>query len=166
MREIEAAALFASLDDDDASRMRHRVRLQRTDRAETREGRVAVVGAAAAVKTIAFDHRTPRAQPFAPSRHLGLLVHVAVEQHAIFRVAGNFDEQQRGAAFEAHDLQLHAANRLAARPILEARNDAVHVAVRFPVAVEGNRLVGDTNVLDQFADDGVIPEPVDVSPNR
>ena len=91
---------------------------------------------------------------------------MAVEQHAILRVAGNFDEQQRGAAFKAHDLQLHAANRLAARPILEARNDAVHVAVRFPVAVEGNRLVGDTNVLDQFADDGVIPEPVDVSPNR
>ena len=35
-------------------------------------------------------------------------------------------------------------------------DDAVHVAVRFPVAIERDRLVGDTNVLDQFRDDSRI----------
>ena len=163
MRQVEAAAFLAGLDDDDASRMFDRVRLQRADCAEAREHRVAVVGAAAAVQAVALEHRIPRPQPFAPSRHLGLLVHVAVEQHAIFRVAGDFHEQQRGASFEAHDLELHPADRLAARPILEARDDAVHVAVRFPVAIERDRLVGDANVLDQLGDDGVVPEPIDVS---
>src|SRR5271166_991732 len=78
MREIEAAAFFARLDDDDASRVRYRVRLQRADRAEAREHRVAIVGAAAAIQTIALAHRVPWSQPLTPSRHLGLLVHMAV----------------------------------------------------------------------------------------
>ena len=166
VREIEAAAFFASLDDHHASRVSNRVRLQRADRAQTREHRVPVVSAAAAIQTLAVEHRLPRTQPFAPSRHLGLLVHVPIEQHAILGVAGDFDEQQRGPAFEAHDFQLHAADRLAARPILEARDDAVHVTVRFPVAIERDRLVGDTNVLDQFGDYGFIPKPLDVSSDR
>jgi hypothetical protein len=40
------------------------------------------------------------------------------------------------------------------------------VAVRFPVAIERDRLVWDANVLDQFGDDGFIPKPLDVSPDR
>ncbi len=153
MREIEAAAFLASLDNHDASRVLDRVGLQRTNRTEAREHRIAVVGTAATVQTIAFAHRIPWAEPFAPSRHLGLLVHVSIEQHAIVRVAGDFHEQQRRASFEAHDLQLHVADRLAARPILEARDDAVHVAVRFPIAIECDGFVGDANVLDQLGDD-------------
>src|SRR4029077_13044274 len=84
MRQIEAAALFASLDDDDASRMRNRVRLERADRAEACEHRVSIVGAAAAIKTIALEHRIPRTETLAPTGHLRLLVHVPIEQHAIF----------------------------------------------------------------------------------
>jgi hypothetical protein len=52
------------------------------------------------------------------------------------------------------------------RPILEARDDAVHVPVRFPVAIERDRLVGDANVLDQLGDDGFVPQPLDVSSDR
>ena len=32
--------------------------------------------------------------------------------------------------------------------------------------IEGDRLVGDTNVLDQFRDNGIVPQPLDVSSNR
>src|SRR5882762_7410779 len=80
MRQVETAALFASLDDDDASRVRNRVRLQRADRAETREHRVAIVGAATSLKSFRLWYWSPSAGTFAPTRHLRLLVHVSVEQ--------------------------------------------------------------------------------------
>src|SRR6267143_4283174 len=73
MRQVETAALFASLDDDDASRVRNRMRLQRADRAETREHRVAIVGAATTIKTFALEHRLPRTETLAPTGHLRLL---------------------------------------------------------------------------------------------
>src|SRR5258705_13654242 len=46
MWQGETAALFASLDDDDASRMRNRIRLERADRAETREHPAPIAGPA------------------------------------------------------------------------------------------------------------------------
>src|SRR6266851_1596880 len=166
MRQVETAALFASLDDDDASRMRNRMRLQRTDRAETREHRVPIVGAAAAIKTIALEHRIPRAETSTPTGHLRLLVHVPIEQHAIFGVTGNIREQQRRAARESHNFHRHPLQRLAARPILEARDRAIHVPMRLPVAIESDRLVRDPDVLDQFGNHGLFPEPIDVTAYR
>src|ERR1700722_17608667 len=50
MWQIETAALLTRLDNHNASRMRNRLRLKRSDRAETREHRVTIVGAAASVK--------------------------------------------------------------------------------------------------------------------
>src|SRR5258705_12117947 len=122
MWQVQTAGFFASLDDDDASPMRNRIRLERADRAETRKRRVSIVGAAAAIKTIALEHRIPRTETVAPSGHLRLLVHVPIEQHAIFGVARNIREQQRRAAREPQDLHGHALQRLAASPILEAGN--------------------------------------------
>src|ERR1700719_4416738 len=68
VRQIETAALLARLDNHDASRMRNRLRLQRSDCAEAREHRVTVVGAAASIKTLAIEHRLPRAETRAPAR--------------------------------------------------------------------------------------------------
>src|SRR5260370_9458135 len=127
MWQVETPALFARLDNHDASRMRNRLRLQRSDRAETREHRVAVVGAAAAIKTIALEHRSPRTETLSPSRHLGLLVHVAVKQHAIFGVARNIGKQQRRASREPHDFTSHSLERFPSRPIFEARNPPPYV---------------------------------------
>src|SRR6185312_15533789 len=46
-RQVVAAAFLARLDQDGAARMRHALRLQRQDRGQRAEHRIAVVGAAA-----------------------------------------------------------------------------------------------------------------------
>ena len=85
-RQVVAAGFLAGLDQDHAARVRRALLLQRLDRGERAEDRVAVVGAAAAVQPVALDHRLPRAQALVPAGHFRLLVEVAVQQHAV--VAG------------------------------------------------------------------------------
>ena len=119
-RQVVAAALLARLDQHRRSaRAATPCALQRLDRGERGEDRVAVVGAAAAVEPVVLDHRRPRPEALAPAGHLRLLVEVAVEQHGRRRspVAGHVDEDHRRAALEAHDLERQARrSRLRAHP--------------------------------------------------
>src|SRR2546421_9897526 len=59
---LPISRFLARLDQHDAARVRHALRLQRLDRRERGEGRVAVVGGAAAVELVAAPHRRPRAE--------------------------------------------------------------------------------------------------------
>ena len=66
--QVVAAALLAGLDEPDAARVGDALRLQRGDRGERREHRVAVVGAAASVELAvlvapASTGRGPSRQP-------------------------------------------------------------------------------------------------------
>ena len=66
--QVDAAALFAGLDQHDAAGVRDLLRVQRADRRERAEHRVAVVGAAAAVELAVADHGLPRPEARAASR--------------------------------------------------------------------------------------------------
>src|SRR5690606_15334676 len=64
VRQVEAAALFAALDEHDTTRVRNALLTQCPDGGERAEHRVPVVGAAAAVKLAVAAHGLPRAEPF------------------------------------------------------------------------------------------------------
>ena len=161
-RQVEAAAFLAGFDHNRAARMRDRLRLQRADSREAREHRIAVVRGAASIKAAVLQHRRPRSETRVPSGHLGLLVHVPIEQDAVVRGARNIDEQKRRAALKPHHLQREALDRLASGPFAEARHHLFHVAVRAPFGIEGRRFVGDANVFGQLGQDRFIPQPLDV----
>ena len=118
--------------------------------ASEREHGVAVVRAAAAVELAVANHRLPRAKPVGPAGEFRLLVHVAVEQHAVLAVARDIDEQERRAA----------RVRAAPRPCSPANGCARHhsamslarsmCAVRLPVGIEHRRLVRDADVLREL----------------
>ena len=59
-RQVVAAAFLAGFDHADAARVRDALRLQRADRGQRGEHRVAVVGAAAAVELAVLEQRIPR----------------------------------------------------------------------------------------------------------
>ena len=159
--QVVAAGFLAGFDQHHAARVRHALVLQRLDRGQRTEDRVAIIGAAAAEQLVALDHRGPRTQPFVPAGHFRLLVQVAIEQHGVGAGLGaggrDLDEDQRRAAFQAHHFQLHARDRLRTRPGFHQLHRIVHVAVRHPVLVEHRRFVGDADVLDQLGHDLVVP---------
>jgi hypothetical protein len=160
VRQVEAAALFARFDHDHASRVRDTLRLQRADRRQTSEQRIAVVGGAASIQAIAFDHRLPRIEARAPSRHLRLLVEMAIQQNRLAHVARNFNKYERRALRQPDHFQREPLDRLAARPFLEACNHAIHLAVRRPIGIESHRFVGNADIFAQLRDDRFVPEPV------
>ena len=164
-RQVVAAALLAGLDQAHAARVRLAGGLQRRDRRQRREHRVAVVGAAATVQAAVFHHRHPRSEAVAPAVHLGLLVEVAVEQHR--RVAlgsgtrGHFEEQHRRAALEPDRLDHEPFDRLPPGPRLGLAHHRVDVAVARPVGVEVRALRRHADVLGDLRDDVVVPGAVD-----
>src|SRR5262249_41340939 len=92
---------------------------------------------------VAFETRYPGAVALRPPRHLRLLVEMAVEQHRVLALAGNIDEDHRGARGQPDDLQRGAGKggELRPRPALEQPDGVVHIAVGCPVRVESRRLV-------------------------
>jgi hypothetical protein len=144
--------------------MRAILLLQGHDRGQRTEQRVTIVGAAATVQLVALDHRLPGAEVIGPAAHFRLLVQMPIQQHGVggFRIgACDLDEDQRRAAFQAHHFDLHATHRLRVRPGLHQLDRVLHVAVLDPVGVEHRRLVGDADVVDELADNLVVPELVD-----
>src|SRR5579863_830509 len=161
-RQIVAAGLFAGLDQHDGAGVRHALLVQRRQSGQRAEHRIAVVGAAAAIEFVAINARQPGAVAVFPADHFGLLVEMTVEQHRIGALAGNLDQDDRGAAGQPHDFQRRAGEGgdLASRPGFEHRHRFVHIAVRGPIGVEHRRLVGDLDVFDQGRDDLVVPGPI------
>src|SRR5579872_6079592 len=162
-RQVEAAALLACLDNDDASRMRNPLLFQRGDRAQAREHRVAVVGGTAPVEAVAFELRRPCIEVGAPAGHFGLFVHMAIEQDTIVSLAGNLHEEQRRALRKPDHLERRAFRQMRSRPFFEARNNLVHMAVRLPFGIERDRLVRDANVFREFGNYRGIPNALDVT---
>ena len=158
-REIVAAGLLASLDHAGATRMRDALRLQRADGGEGSEYRVAVVRAAAPVELAVLEQRIPRTVAVAPSAHLRLLVEMAVQQHGPITLvaAGNIEIEQRSAAGQAHDLHRETAYRLLLHPGIREADDALDVAVGFPLRIEMRRLRRDANVVGKLRDDFAVP---------
>src|SRR5438876_10206386 len=95
VRQARAPALLARLDEHDAARVARPLFLQRLDRGERGEGRVAVVADAAAVELVVAAHRSPRSGALGPADHLRLLVEMAVEQHGVGASAGRLHQQER-----------------------------------------------------------------------
>ena len=76
--QIVASALLATFDHAYAARVRNPLSAQSEDRSERGEHRIAIVGAAAAVKQAVGDDRSPRAESVAPAHHLRLLIQVTI----------------------------------------------------------------------------------------
>ncbi len=152
-RQIVAAAFFAGLDQYQAARQAHLLLLQRGDRRERAEHRVAVVGGAAAVELALADHRLPGSQTRQPAGEFRLLVQMPVEQHAPRQLARHLDQQQRRPAGQAPHLHAHPGQRLPAAPLRHELYRRLHVSVAFPLRIEHQRLVGNAHVRDQPVDD-------------
>ena len=106
-------------------------------------GRVAIVGAAAAIQLALFVLGCPRAEVVAPTAELGLLVQVAVHQHGLtgaFRLSacgGNVEVQNRRAAWQANDFQGESRHLLRFNPFSCLAQHRVEVAIGFPVGIKG-----------------------------
>ena len=169
--QVVGAAFLAGLDQADDARVRHALVLQRLDRGDRGIDRVAVVGAAAAVEALVDALRRPGAEVGAPAGELGLLVEVAVHQHAgLLRGAdrhlmagrGDLEEQHRRAApaggvVQLHDLQRQAGHAPRIHPVGGAAHHGVEVPVRGPVGVEHRALGRNRDVVGQLADDVAVP---------
>ena len=109
------------------------------------EHRIAVVGAAAAIELVAFEHRDPRARGPRPSRSSPAACRGGRRAgRCRLRLARRLSMKISGVRpGQADDLQRRARQRgeLRPRPGLEQRHRLVHVAVRRPVRVEGRRFV-------------------------
>src|SRR5438105_4822647 len=96
--QVVAAGFLARLDQDDTAGMRHPLLAQCQKSAQRAEHRVSVIRPAAAIELVAFETRDPRAVSLPPSDHLGLLVEMAVEQHAVFAFSRDLYDNARSAA--------------------------------------------------------------------
>ncbi|MNV30558.1 hypothetical protein D3C71_1218310 [compost metagenome] len=125
------------------------------------EHRITIVGAAATVQLVPAQHRYPRAQVCIPAGHFRLLVQVAVQQDGVLAGfsagGGDFQQDQRGAAFQAHHLDGQARQVLGAGPGFHQGHGLVHITIGDPIGVEHRRFVGNTDVIDQLRDDFVVP---------
>ena len=156
--QVGRATLLAGFDQDDAAGVGRALLLQEAQRRERGEGRIAVVGAAAAVELVAFAHRFPGRKSRSPSAHLRLLVEMAIEQHRVGAAAGDLHEDDRRALFQANDFQREARDGLLAAPALDERDRAVHVARLAPGGVVGRGFVGNADVVEQGRDDLGLPD--------
>ena len=150
--------------------MRCAGQLRGLDREQRCEGGVAVVGAPAAVETIALLHRKPRPEVVTPAGHLRLLVAVAVEQHGVVgwarRLGGgerrHLGHDQRAAPGQFVHLHRQPGNGARCAPGPDQFGGCVLVAVHLPVRVEGLRHAGDADVVVQRGQHVVGPDPADV----
>jgi hypothetical protein len=160
-RQIVGTGFLAGLDQDHAAGVRQTLFLQRENGGQRAEDCVAVVGTAAAVQLVTAQHRLPRTEVIVPAGHFRLLVQVTVEQHGVvagFRAGGrDFQEDQRGAAFQADHFDQQAGDVLRLGPALHQVDGLIHVAIGDPIGVEHRRLVGDADVIDQLRDDIGVP---------
>ncbi len=163
--QVVAARLFTGFDQHHAAGVRQALGLQRQHGGQRAEDGVAVIGAAAAIQLVAAQDRGPRAEVVVPAGHFRLLVQVAVEQDGVVAGLGaggrNFQEDQRGTAFQAHHFNLQAGQLLGPGPVLHQRDRLFHVAVLHPIGVEHRRLVGNADVVDQLRDDLAVPLVID-----
>src|SRR5262245_35172000 len=95
--QIVAPGFLASLDQDNAARMRYPLLAQRQESAQRAEHRISVVRTASAKELVAFEARAPGAVPLRPPDHLRLLVEVAVKQRGVRTLARDVDQDDRGA---------------------------------------------------------------------
>src|SRR5262249_29092162 len=146
-----AAGLLAGLDEEHAAGVRHLLLLQRPDRGQRAEHGIAVIRTAPAIELVLLQDGYPGAGSLRPADHLRLLVEMPIEQYAVLALAGDVDEDDRGASRQPYDLEAGAGKigDLAPRPALEQCHRFVHVAMRRPVRIEGRRFVGNPDVLDQ-----------------
>ncbi len=156
--EVDAAAFFGCLDEQNAACQRHLLGLQRGDGRERAEYRIAVIGAPTAVEFAVADDRFPRPEAWEPAGELRLLVEMSVEQHAAGKLAGNVDDQERRQTGQAPDLDPHARNRLGAAPVGHQIHGGIHVAVLLPLRIEHPGFVGNADVRLQPLDDRLVPD--------
>ncbi len=159
--QVGAAALLGGLDQHHAARMGDPLGLQRLDRGERRERRIAVVPRPAAEEPVAAAHRRPGATVRGPAHHLRLLVAVAVEQDGLAALAGHFHEDDGRAAREADDLDGQALDLPLPGPVGDQGHRPVDVAVLRPLGVEHGRLGRDADVLGERGDDVAVPGLLD-----
>ncbi|MNI36591.1 hypothetical protein D3C73_906470 [compost metagenome] len=145
--------------------MRQALGLQRQHGGQRAEDGVTVIGTTTAIQLVAAKDRGPRAEVVVPAGHLRLLVQVAVEQDGVVAGFGagsrNFQQNQRGTAFQAHHFDLQAGQVLGLGPGFHQGDRLLHVAVLHPIGVEHRRLVGDADVVDQLRDDFAVPLVID-----
>ncbi len=114
--------------------------VQRLDRSECRENRIAVIARAASVKFSVFVNRDPRAGAVAPAGHLRLLVQVPVEQHRALLVeppgCRNIEIQHRRAFAQTDDFQGQAGDALRLHPAFCLRHRYIKIAMLRPVFVK------------------------------
>src|SRR5258708_3992190 len=151
-------------------RLRDALRVESRNGRERREYRIAVISPTAPVKPAVFQDGNPGTQAPAPTRHLGLLVEVAVEHHGLVgrRIAlrGNVEEEDRRAALEADHLELHPAHRLLRDPRARLLDRGLDVAVLLPLRIEVRRLRGQADVFHELRDDVVVPLAGDAARER
>ena len=151
--EIRAAGFLARLDEDHAARVRRTGGLHRFDGPECGEGRVAVVGAPAAVQSVVLQHGLPRTEVAPPALHLGLLVEMAVQQHRRDVLESDrcrdLADDHRGQAIESVDRNCQPGDGSLAAPRRDEVDGAVDVAVGRPVGVEAGRERGDRDVVGE-----------------
>src|SRR5215472_3262885 len=159
--QIGAAALLARLDEHDQTRMRRPCLLHRLDGCEGAEGRVAVVLSPAPVQAIAAAHGDPRAQALRPSRHLRLLVAVAVEEDGLCRCARHLHEDHRRAPGQAYRLHGESLDGAPPAPLVDERGRAVQMTMGRPLAIEGRRLGGNLDVAREGGQNILLPSALD-----
>ena len=137
--------------------MRDALRLQRADRGQRGERRIAIVGAAAAIELAVLVQRIPRSVALSPAGHLRLLVQVAVEQHRAVSGPGDVEIQQRGAARQADDFDRQSPHRLLLHPCMREPDDTLDVAMTFPLRIEVRRLRRNADVIGELRDDVLVP---------
>ena len=160
-RQIDAAALLARLDQQYTARQAHLLLLERGDRGERAEDGVTIIGCPAAVEPAVADHGLPGTKAFEPAGELRLLVEVAVEEGATGKLTGHIDQQQRGAPWQAPNLDTRARDLLRTAPLRHELHRRLHIAIALPIGIEHRRLVRDAHVRDEALEDGVIPGPGD-----
>src|ERR1041384_7214357 len=92
--QVVAAGFLASLDDNDAASVWHTLLAQAAQRGQRAEHSVAVIGAPAAVKLVAFEPRDPRAIALRPADHFRLLVEMPIEPNGIASFPRHLDQHQ------------------------------------------------------------------------
>ncbi len=155
--------------------MRHLLALERLYRGNAGVDRVAVIGAASAIELAVFILGCPGPQVTAPAGELRLFVEVAVHQHGglggrlrrvrLPRAGGGryFEEQHRGAALQADDLQGQALHLLRLDPGCRVPHDRVDKAVFHPIGVKRGRLGRNADVVFEAVDDVLIPGAADLA---
>jgi len=164
-QQIVRAAFLAGLDQADDAGVGRFLGLQGLHGGNAGVHRIAVVGATAAIQLAVFVLGGPGAQVVAPAAELGLLVQVPIHQHGLAAVGlgrGYLEEQHRGAAFQADDLQREAFDLLRLDPLRGIAQHGVEQALLGPVGGKGRRLGGNGDVVGDLAHQIAVPALADL----